>query len=178
MRSSPKDLRKFLHAKGWSEDEIEKTILILEEAPYHKHAWIMRFDKLVYWVSLLLGLLGNFVMAVILIPFFLVASTFWLFVMVFLFAFCFGLLFTAILEHIEILQPRHHALNWVVLPVFSFVTVFLIAYLTYYIDTLLNLDFALQNYWIVALTYTIAFMLPYVFFLHRERIILRTEELL
>ena len=89
-----------------------------------------------------------------------------------------GLLFSIILEHIEILQPQHHALNWVVLPVFSFITVAIIASLTSYVEELLFIPVHVQSYWIVALTYTFAFMLPYIIFLHKEKVISRAEKLL
>jgi len=178
MLSLSKITRKNLLQKGWSDEEVEETMFILEEAPLHKNSWIAHFDKIIYWVSLLLGITGNFVMAVVLIPIFLVATPFWLFLLVFLFAFCFGLLFTIILEHIAILQPQHHALNWVVLPVFSFITVAIIASLTSYVEELLFIPVHVQSYWIVALTYTFAFMLPYIIFLHKEKVISRAEKLL
>ena len=167
--------RKKLLEKGWSFEEIESTDSILKDAPFQKSSWIKRFDKLVYWTSLILGLLGNFVFAVILIPILMVAHGFWLFAMVFLFAFSFGLLFAVLLEQIEILQPQHHLLNWLILPVFSFVTVAIITYLTNYVDTLIGFGFQVHNYWIIGVTYTLAFMLPYVLFLHRERLLERVS---
>src|SRR3989338_5361493 len=173
-----KHLRARLYEKGWHPDDIEKTVAIVERAHERKQHWIKIFDLSLYLSALLLGLIGNFVLAVLLVPILMVAQGFWLFFLVFVFAFLFGFLFINILYHIELKLPHQHILNWLLLPIFSFLSVAMITDLTNYVDTLIGFGFQTHNYWLIAITYTAAFMLPYSLLIIREKMLFGKAKLL
>ena len=62
MLSLSKITRKNLLQKGWSDEEVEETMFILEEAPLHKNSWIAHFDKiLIHYVLKIIVLIKLFI---------------------------------------------------------------------------------------------------------------------
>jgi hypothetical protein len=69
-------LRASLQKKGWEQrhiDAIDRTFL---KAQQNKHPLSHGFDSLMYWFSLLVAIIGNFIVAISLLPFLLVAVLF------------------------------------------------------------------------------------------------------
>ena len=58
------DIKKYLSEKGWKKSDINKTLRIIEHAKKNKHPQIKVLDKLVYWFSLLIAILGNLLISV------------------------------------------------------------------------------------------------------------------
>jgi len=71
---NPEELITDLRTKGWSDEEIAKTIKILKESPAQKTKFETFVDKIIFWLALLLLVAGNFAISVVLVPFMLVAG--------------------------------------------------------------------------------------------------------
>ena len=74
-----KNLRSKLLKKGWEDHEVDHIEAIFERAHTQKPKHIHFIDKSMYWIALILALLGNFVMSLIMIPILLGLSGFWLY---------------------------------------------------------------------------------------------------
>ena len=103
-----KSLEKRLAEKGWAKKDIAKAIKLIEKAKQNKHPKIKLLDKAVYWLSLLIAIIGNLVISVALVPFLLVLSSFQLYAILIVIGISFGLLFELLLRKIENLAARHH----------------------------------------------------------------------
>ena len=57
------NVKKRLLEQGWNKKDINKTLKIIEKAKKHKHPHIKLLDKIVYWLSLLIAIIGNFIIS-------------------------------------------------------------------------------------------------------------------
>ena len=74
------NLKRRLHDKDWKKSDINKTVKILDKAK--KHPKIKILDKSVYWFSLLLAIIINFIISLSLIPILLALKNFQLYLVV------------------------------------------------------------------------------------------------
>ena len=67
----PKSLRHRLLEKGWSEQEIEKTMSLMysEEKREKQAGFVKATHPIIYWVGLVVAIIGNLLLSVTLIPF-------------------------------------------------------------------------------------------------------------
>jgi len=98
--------RDSLTKKGWSEEEIEKTLKIMGEAKENKHKHIKKLDEVVYWIVLLFVMIGNFAFSTYLIPLLLLINSISLYLIIFLLAFAFGVIMSTIIKDIEDLETK------------------------------------------------------------------------
>jgi len=158
---NPEELITDLRTKGWSDEEIAKTIKILKESPAQKTRFETFVDKTIFWLALLLLVAGNFAISVVLVPFMLVAGPIYIYPGIFFIALAFGKLFDIIIWDIEHIEDSTH-----MYPTF-FLTA--IAIINIYIMTLLNNQLAsfllLESHSpiAVALVYVSGFMLPHIY---------------
>lgn len=155
-----KALEKRLAEKGWSKRDVSKAIKIIERAKQSRHPKIKLLDKAVYWVSLLAAIIGNFVIAVVLMPFLLVLSSSQLYIIIAAIGVSFGLLFELLLRQIGNLTAKHH--------LFFGISVPLLAVLNFVvmldnIDNFIGIG-SRHSPLIVGSIYAIAFMLPYTIY--------------
>jgi len=149
--------------KLWTDEEIEKTLNILKKAKEEKSSKIKFLDKTVYWVVLIVAIIGNLILSIILIPFMLVLKHIILYVIIFVLAFIFGLFFDLLLREIEQLDQPHRIIAGLFIPALAIINVFYMTHFSNYLTATINLN-NLHNPFIIGSVYTIAFIAPYMFY--------------
>ena len=122
-------LREKLEKKGWSKEEIDKTLRILEKAEEDKRPALAMLDKLVYWIALLLAIGGNLIISVVLIPLLLtIQSAAALYFIIFILAIAFGLLFSLLLGDVGSINRQRLVVAGVFIPVVAIINIFIVVY--------------------------------------------------
>tara|TARA_Y100000310_G_scaffold255534_1_gene263016 strand:+ start:8302 stop:8793 length:492 start_codon:yes stop_codon:yes gene_type:complete len=153
-----RDIKKHLIEKGWEKRDINKAIKIIDKAKKTKHPKIKILDKAVYWFSLIVAIIGNFIISVALIPFLLALSGMQLFLFIIILGLSFGLLFELLVRGIENLETKHHLFLGIIIPILAIINFIVISN---NIKTFIGLE-SPQDPIIVGSVYAIAFILPYI----------------
>ena|SRR3989338_4919644 len=144
--------------KGWKKGDINKTLRIIEKAKESKHPKIKLLDKLVYWFSLLLAVIGNFVISLALIPELLVLEGFQFYLITATLGVSFGMLFELLVRTIENLKAMHHLFLSIIIPLLAVINFIIISG---NIKKLIGLE-SPQDPVIVGIVYALSFILPYL----------------
>lgn len=156
------ELKEKLSNKGWNKREIEKTVATLQQAHKKKTNWILWLDELLIWLSIIIAIIGNFVLSVILVPFLLIMTGITLYVTIMILAIAFGIIFTLLLRAVERMEIQRHILTGVFIPVIGLINIYIIARLSNQLITQLQLKTAEHNPALVSMVYIFAFLLPYL----------------
>ena len=156
-------LKKRLKEKGWPRKDIDKTIKIVKEAKEKKHPAIKFLDKTVYWISLIIAIIGNFIISIALIPFLMVLKSIQLFLVIIVLGLSFGLMFELLIRSIEHLEVKHHIFLAVLIPVVAVINVFIITLVSNNLEEIFNINNP-QNPFLVGVVYAVAFILPFIFY--------------
>jgi len=152
-----------LKKKGWTKREIDKTLKVVREVKKNKHPAIKFLDKTVYWVALIVAIIGNFIISITLIPFLLTLNTFQLYLVIITLGIAFGLLFELLIRSITYLRTGHHLFFGFLVPVIAVINVFIITNVANNLEKTLMLG-NVYNPLIVSVVYGVAFIVPYVFY--------------
>ena len=153
------NIKKSLAEKGWSKKDISRAVKIIEKAKENKHPKIKILDKSVYWISLLLAILGNFIISVSLIPVLLVLKNFQLYAVIITMGVSFGLLFELLIRTIE-LKTHHHIFLSILMPLVALINIMIIGVISNNLEKIISLQNQ-QNPFFVGIAYALSFMLPY-----------------
>jgi len=153
-------LKDRLIEKGWSRKDIKKTLSIIEKAKKNKHPKIKILDKSVFWISLILAIVGNFIISIALIPVLLALNGFQLYIVVLTLAFSFGLLFELLIRTIGHLQTKHHIFLSIIIPIIALINFFIIVLVANSLEEILKIENT-QNPILVGIVYAVGFILPY-----------------
>ncbi len=158
----PKSLRHRLLEKGWTEEEIEGTLNILySEEKREKHAHFVKASHpILYWVGLVVAIMGNLILSVTLIPFLMVLSPGPVFVILGIVGLVFGALFSVILKDIEHVDESHHIMAGVFIPAIAVVTVYFMVGVANRFNTLIN-STNTHSAWLISVVYVVCFSAPY-----------------
>jgi len=154
------NIKDHLTEKGWNRRDINKTIKIIEKAKKNKHPKIKILDKSVYWFSLILVIFGNFILSISLIPVLLALKGLSLYLVIITLGISFGLLFELLIRTIEHLKTKHHLFLGIIIPILAVINFIIISS---NIKKLIGIENP-QNPIIVGSVYTIAFIIPYIFY--------------
>jgi hypothetical protein len=163
------ELRDRLKKKGWSEEEIEKTIKIFEKAEEEKRPALVLLDKLVYWMGLMLAMVGNFVISVVLIPILITMPAILLYITIIILGTTFGLLFSLIIGDIGNLSKEKIVVANVFIPVIAVINIFIVVNIANFISERFELELV-HNPYLVAAFYVTAFSLPHLIQKIQEKI--------
>jgi len=153
------DLRK----KGWSEEEITHALRAIDDASKEKSRWTRFLDQIIYWVFLIVTILGNFIVAVWLVPVMLVANPMYLYPIMVIVGLTFGFLFDNIIKDILDIEDAPKIMPELFLPAIALIVVYIMARLSNLFAELLQLSIGVHEPIIVGIFYTLGFMLPYYF---------------
>lgn len=151
-------IENYLAGKGWKKREINKTTKIIERAKKNRHLKIKLLDKSVYWFSLVIAIIGNFIISIVLIPFILALSGAPLYLIVITLGLAFGLLFELLVRTIENLEVKHHLFLGIIIPIIALINFIIISN---NMKKLIGIENP-QDLLIVVSVYAIAFILPYI----------------
>ena len=157
-----RDLRTRLLEKGWTEEDINKAIQIIEAAKEKKSRAIKIIDSIVYWAVLLVTIVGNLILSIILIPFLLTLSHFQLYLIIVIIAVTFGFLFDLLIRDIENLEQKHYIIAGVFIPALAIINVFFMVKFANHITRVMRISNIQHNPLIVGIIYTFAFIMPYM----------------
>lgn len=163
-----KGIKKHLVEKGWKKSDINKAIKIIGRAKKSKHPHIKLLDKLVYWFSLLVAIIGNLIISVSLIPVLLALNGPQLYSVIITLGMAFGLLFELLVRGIENLEAKHHIFLGIIIPIVAVVSFIIVSNS---MKSMIGME-SPQNPLVVGIAYAASFMLPYLayqlFLKHRD----------
>lgn len=159
---NPEELRSELKAKGWSDEEINQSLKILQESAAHKTKFEHFVDQSIFWVALFILITGNFVISVVLVPFMLVATPIYLYPGLFFIGIAFGKLFDIIIWDIEHLEHSTHIYPAAFLTAIAIINIYIITVLSNHLAKFLQLETGTHPPILVAVVYVVGFLLPHI----------------
>jgi len=156
------DLRTRLLEKGWTEEDINKAIQIIESAKEKKPPAIKFIDSIVYWAVLIVTIVGNIILSIILIPFLLTLNHIQLYLIICTIAATFGFLFDLLIRDIENLEQKHYIIAGIFIPSMAIIDVFFMVQFANYLTNIMQLSTIQHNPLIVGVFYTASFIAPYL----------------
>lgn len=157
------DIKKKLLEKGWKKSDINKTLKIIETAKANKHPHIKILDKSIYWISLIITIIGNIMVSFLLIPLLLVLKSFYLYIMVATIAISFGLLFELLIRSMDHLETKHHLFLSLLIPPILVINVIIVVSMSNKFNETINIQNT-NSPLIIGIVYAITFMLPYLIY--------------
>ena len=148
--------------KGFSKKEAKKTVDIIKKAKEKKSFRIRFLDSIVYWILLIIAIIGNLVISIILIPFLLTFKKIPLYFIIAVLAAMFGFLFDQLIRDIENLEHKHYIVAWFFIPALAVINIYYMTSFTNYLTETLELPLALNSPLWISIAYVFAFILPYV----------------
>ena len=155
-----KTLREKLSEKGWKEEEIEHALSIMKPGEARSPAIQPSANPLLYWLTLLISIIGNFLIAVAIIPFLIVLSNLQLYVVIALLAASFGAMFNFLINTMEHLDPSHHVVAGVFIPALAAITIFVMVNVSNRLASFFKSPIIHNPVW-VAVVYVVIFSAPY-----------------
>ncbi len=161
----PKPLHQRLREKGWTEEEIKKTIDILysEEKQIKHLAFQKGAHPLLYWIGLVIAIIANFILAVAFIPFLMMLNSIQVYIILAVVGFIFGSIFNVIIKDIEHIDTKHHIVAGASIPAIALVTVYIMTQIANRFNTIIQNDIS-HNPLFISLIYLFTFSAPYVFY--------------
>jgi len=167
----PKSLKHRLLEKGWTEEEIEKTMGVLyDDEKHEKHVHFRKATHpIIYWVGLFVAIIGNFILTVALIPFLMILNSQQLYVILGVVGLVFGYLFHHIVRDIEHIDEKHHLAAGISIPALALAIVFFMTTVANRFNEIINNPNP-HNPWILSIVYLICFAAPYAIYKIRDLI--------
>jgi len=155
-----KTLREKLIERGWKEEEIEHALSIIKPSEAKTVSTKPSANPLLYWLTLIISIIGNFLISVAIIPFLIVLSDIQLYVVITLIAVCFGAMFNFLINTMEHLDPSHHVIAGVFIPAIAAITIFVMVNVANRLSKFFQSPIIHNPVW-VAIVYVVAFSAPY-----------------
>ncbi len=155
-----KTLRQKLLEKGWKEEEIEHALAVMGSVEAKEPVPIKSSSPLLYWLTLVISIIGNFLIAVAIIPFLIVLSDVQLYFVIAILALSFGAMFNFLINTMEHLDPSHHVVAGVFIPALAAITIFVMVNVSNRLSAFFQSPIIHNPVW-VAILYVIFFSAPY-----------------
>ena len=120
---------------------------------------------MIYWLTLLVGLLGNFVISIILLFFMLIVQGFKLYLIIIIIGFAFGAFFNLLIRSIKNVENRNIIIGGSALLLLTLINTALITSFSNSLQQNIGLNNVQYSPIIISVAYTIAFGLPYFIFI-------------
>ena len=156
------DLTERLKQKGWSDDDIYKAVAIIERGKQKKTKKSSFFDSIMYWLVLLVALIGNFIISIILIPFLVAMHGVSLYTIIIIIGFAFGAFFDLLIRDIEKVQNKDVIIAGIFLPLLALINVILMVNFSNNLQEVIGLTNVPHNPIIIGSVYVASFILPYI----------------
>lgn len=121
-----------------------------------------KMSKIVYWLALLVTIVGNLIISAALIPFLIVLKDIQIYLIIAILAIAFGLLFDLLLRDIEHLDFRHHIIAVIFIPGMAILNLFIITNLSNRLIEILEVVNIKHDPIRISIIYAIIFMIPYI----------------
>ena len=148
--------------RGFSKKDAQKTIDIIQKAEEKKSTKIKFLDTIIYWILLIVAIIGNMVISIILMPFLLGFKTIPLYLIIIVLAAMFGFLFDQLIRDIENLENKHIILAWAFIPALAIINTYYMTSFTNHVTQTLDLPLLIHSPILISVFYVFAFVLPYI----------------
>ena len=156
-------LEKKLHQKGWSKEDITKTITIIRNAEEQKEPFVKHLDQLAHGSVLVASIFITLGVSLSMIPLLIVFRGFFLYSIVFVIAISFGYFFENLLQDIKKLERKHHLWILIVTPLFALINFFVIVQFAQPLARVFGVT-QLESPYLVGLCYVLGFLFPYFYY--------------
>jgi hypothetical protein len=146
--------------KDWSPDLAAKTERILRTAEKAKSAGMRFVDSSLYWLLLIIAIIGNFIVSVVLVPFLIALKGWPLYLSLLLISVSFGGMFSFILHNLEQLKSKQHIIASVFIPCLALINVAIFAMLSNKLIILMKLGTPPHNPLLIGAVYVFGYVLP------------------
>lgn len=165
----PKSLRHRLLEKGWTEDEIAKTMDILyDDDKKEKHSgFVSATHPIIYWTGLFIAIIGNLLLSVTLIPFLMILSTAQLYIILAIIGVVFGAMFNLIIKDIEHVDQSHHIMAGIFIPSIALITVYIMTNVANRFNEIIKNPNP-HNAIVLSVIYLVCFSAPYFVYKLRD----------
>lgn len=155
-----------LRAKGWSEEEIAHAQRVAKKAQEQKHPAHSFLEVAVFWGLLFLTVIGIFLVSLVIVPLLLALPTSGVLFVLGLLGLVLGTLFSWLIQDIEWVERKHHALNILILAGLGLLSVWFITGKVRGLAALYGHD---HNPWLLAATFAASLLTPYlIHIIHQE----------
>jgi len=155
-------LRDRLLQKGWPIEEVDYTLSVFESEEEKKSRVMAIAEKVIYWIAIIIAIIGNMIIAVVLIPFFLVLHAFILYLIVITLGIGFGFLYEILIRDLERITGREMIVESVFIPSLAIISIAFMAYFGNLLANAWSLT-TVHNPFLVGLVYAMAFVSPWLF---------------
>lgn len=155
-------LRDRLLQKGWPSEEVDYTLSVFNSGEEGKSRIMKILENIVYWVAIIIAILGNMIIAVVLIPFFLVLPAFFLYFIVIILGLGFGLLYEILIRDIERVTGREMIIESIFIPSLALISVSFMTYFGNVLARAWSLT-TIHNPFLVGFLYALVFISPWIF---------------
>lgn len=158
-----------LRKAGWTKQEISHARRVFKKAENNIHPHIALLDQWIYWLLLIVGVLGIISFAIWILPILFFLTTPLLVFILLIIGICFGALFTVAIQDIHWLHHGHHWFAVLLLPAASIVAFGLIvSFGETYREAFPQILTYPHNAWLAGLVFAVGLLIPYLFHLLTE----------
>ncbi len=157
-------MKKKLYLRGWSKKEIDHAEGIIKNAERKKNSHILLIDNSLYWFTLIIGIIGTFIVSLVLIPILIVANNHWSYLLTGFFGLVIGLLITFTIKDFHWLESYHHILISLLIPIIALFNLFIVVMKVNSLNSFLGTA-EHHNPIIIGIIYFVCFLIPYGLFL-------------
>jgi hypothetical protein len=157
-----------LQAKGWSEEEIQHAQGVLLEAEAKKHPRLIFLEKAMYWILLLVVLIGSIIGMWMLLPFLAILNTWGAVLLIFIIGVVFGSISSILIKDVENLEIHHHLWISLIIPISAIITSIIITRQAQHISEAINIS-TQHNPLILGIVYSIGSLIPFSILLWYQR---------
>lgn len=166
-------LEEEIQKKQWTKSEINTTLNILRSAKYKKTTATKFFDTIVYWVALLIAIIGNFLVSVIIVPILIALNGIPLYFTLFFVGISFGALLYTVIRMVEAIDPKQNLISGLFIIALAIINIYIITGLTNKLELQMGITSNIQEPVLVSVSYAIGYILPYLFFVIKDHLIQR-----
>jgi len=162
-------IKKSLSKKNWPKKEVDRVIESMEKAEKDKGRGIKILDEIVYWLVLIVTIIGTMVISIVLMPFLIVFNYIRLYTIIIIISFAFGLLFDLLLKDLRDLNRKHYVIAGFFIPSFAIINMVFMTQFANHLMEILKVNHELHNPASIGIVYVVAFIAPAAFARVRER---------
>jgi hypothetical protein len=150
--------------KGWSKEDIKKAEDIISSRALHDKSKSMAYsNRILFWTVLFVMIIGNALVALVLIPVLLTINKFGADIFVVVIGFAIGLLFNFLVWDIEEhLTKAHHLIASTAIPILAVINLYAIVRIVNALNDVFKITSLRENPLTISALYVIAFLLPYL----------------
>ena len=149
--------------------------ILYSEDKRDKHAgFVSAAHPILYWVGLVVAIIGNLLIAVTLVPFLMILNSIQLYIILGIVGFVFGGMFNVILKDIEHVDQSHHIVAGMFIPAIALITIYLMVSVSNRFNEIINNPNP-HSAVVLSIIYLVCFSAPYFiykvkdFFWHKKQ---------